>query len=48
MGVEEAMKKKKFGNLKIQLPSGKKEILETIKKRLTGWQLESFKGVLYL
>ena len=43
MGVEETMKKKKFGNLKIQLTEWKKENLETIQKRLTGWQLESFK-----
>ncbi len=32
MGVEETMKKKKFGNLKIQLPSGKKKILKLFKK----------------
>ena len=43
MGVEETMKKKKFGNLRIQLTEWKKENLETIQKRLTGWQLESFK-----
>ena len=43
MGVEEIMKKKKFGNLRIQLTEWKKENLEIIQKRLTGWQLESFK-----
>ena len=43
MGVEETMKKKKFGNLRIQLTEWKKENLEIIQKRLTGWQLESFK-----
>ena len=42
MVVEEIMKKKKYGNLKIQLTSGKSNNLEIIKKRLTGWQLESF------
>ena len=42
MVVGEIMKKKKSGNLMIQLMIGKKENIEIIKKRLTGWQLESF------
>ena len=37
MVVEEVMRKNDFGNLRKQLMIGKKE------KRLTGWQLESFK-----
>ena len=42
MVVEEIMKKKKFGNLKKHTDEWKKENIEIIKKRLTGWQLESF------
>ena len=43
MGVEEILKKKKSGNQRVQPTSGKKKNLEIIQKRLTGWQLESFK-----
>ncbi len=42
MDVEEAMKKRKHGKKKIRLMIGKKNNLEAIKKRLSGWQLESF------
>jgi len=42
MDVGGTMKRRKLGNLKIQLKSGKKNNLEDIKKRLSGWQLESF------
>ena len=42
MAVEEIMMKKKFGNLKNTSDQWKEENLEIIKKRLTGWQLESF------
>jgi len=41
MAVDETLKKKKFGNSKKQQINEKKNI-EIIKKRLTGWQLESF------
>ena len=41
MDVGETMKRRKLGNLKIQL-EWKKNNLEDIKKRLSGWQLESF------
>ena len=43
MGVEETMKKKKIWKLEDTTTEWKKENLETIQKRLTGWQLESFK-----
>ena len=42
MAVVEVMKKKKLGNLKILLMNGKKKNIKEIKKRLNGWQLESF------
>jgi len=42
MVVAEAMMKKKFGNLKTHLMSGKKKNITEIKNRLNGWQLESF------
>ena len=42
MDVEEAMKKSKYGRKRIHLMIGKKNNLESIKKRLSGWQLESF------
>ena len=42
MVVEEIMRRKKSGNFWIQPKSGKKKIFNIIKKRLTGWQLESF------
>ena len=41
MVVDEIMKKKERGNLKILPTNGKKNLVE-IKKRLSGWQLESF------
>ena len=43
MVVEEVMRKNDFGSLKKQLMIGKKKNIIEIEKRLTGWQLESFK-----
>ena len=42
MDAEEAIKKSKCGRKMIHLKIGKKNNLESIKKRLSGWQLESF------
>ena len=42
MDVDEIMKKKRLGNLKNTTDEWKKNNLEDIKKRLSGWQLESF------
>ena len=43
MDVLELMKKKRFGKMKKLLKNGKKIILREITKRMSGWQLESFK-----
>ena len=42
MAVEEIMMRKKSGNLKKLQINGNQNNLEIIKKRLSGWQLESF------
>ena len=42
MDVVEIMMKKRSGNLKKLLDEWKTNNLETIKKRLNGWQLDSF------
>jgi hypothetical protein len=42
--VEEVMRKKRFGKIKIQVMNGKKNNIIEIQKRLSGWQLESFKN----
>jgi hypothetical protein len=42
MDVAEIMMKKKFGNLKNTSDDWKQTNLFEIKKRLSGWQLESF------
>ena len=43
MDVEEILKKKKIWKLEDTTDEWKKENLEIIQRRLTGWQLESFK-----
>ena len=43
MDVLELMKKKRFGKINKQPKNGKKNSLNEITKRMSGWQLESFK-----
>ena len=42
MVVEEIIDEKKIGNLKKLVMNGNQIILDEYKKRLSGWQLESF------
>jgi hypothetical protein len=42
MVADEIMRRKRLGNLKRLLMIGNQITLEEIKKRLSGWQLDSF------
>jgi hypothetical protein len=42
MAVDEIMRRKRLGNLKRTTDDWKSNNLEEIKKRLSGWQLNSF------